>query len=79
MPPLQYGDILQLYAGFVEHGLMQGLEEKSPPADDGFVRCGRADNPRDLLAHPAGEDQTGGGFSICCVSLPVENLQWSLD
>lgn len=76
MPPLQYGDILQLYVEFVELRLVQGLAEKSPPADDGFVKCRRADNSQDLLAHPAGEDKTSGGFSFYRISLPVEILQY---
>lgn len=37
MPPLQYGDILQLCLEFVECRLARGLAEKKPPADDGFV------------------------------------------
>ena len=76
MHPLQYGDILQLYVGFVEHRLARGLAEKSPPADDGFVKRRRAGNPQDLLAQPAGEDKTGGGFSFYRISLPVEILQY---
>lgn len=40
MPPLQYGDILQLYVGFVEHRLARGLAEKRPPADDGSSSAG---------------------------------------
>lgn len=56
MPPLQYGDILQLRAGFVERRLERGLAEKDPPADDGFVKRRRAGNPQNLLGHLAGED-----------------------
>lgn len=56
MPPLQYGDILQLRTGFVERRLARGLAEKGPPADDGFVKRRRAANPQNMLAHLAGED-----------------------
>lgn len=46
------------------------VSRKNPPADNGFVKRRRTGNPQDSLAHPAGEDKAGGGFSICYVSLP---------